>query len=170
MKYLSLIIPVILITLIVYASFKKVKIYDSFAVGAGKGLSTVFSIFPYLVTIFIMTELFRESGLSDKLIVFLSPVFKFFGIPTEIAPLVILKPFSGGGSLALLSEIYQKYGVDSFVALCASAVYGSSETTFYISAIYYSKSKEKRLVKPILISLVSTFISIVFACFVCKFI
>ena len=55
MKYLSLVIPVILIILLVYASAKKVKVYDSFAVGAGKGLSTVFSVFPYLVTIFIMT-------------------------------------------------------------------------------------------------------------------
>ena len=90
------------------------------------------------------------------------------GIPAEIAPLVILKPFSGGGSLALLSEIYQNYGVDSYVSLCASAVYGSSETTFYISAVYYSKSKEKRLIKPILISLISTFISIIFVCFICK--
>ncbi len=168
MKYLSLVIPVILIILLVYASAKKVKVYDSFAVGAGKGLSTVFSVFPYLVTIFIMTELFRESGLSDKLTGLLSPLFKALGIPAEIAPLVILKPFSGGGSLALLSEIYQSYGVDSYVSLCASAVYGSSETTFYISAVYYSKSKEKRLIKPILISLISTFISIIFACFICK--
>ena len=160
MKYLSLVIPVILIILLVYASAKKVKVYDSFAVGAGKGLSTVF----------IMTELFRESGLSDKLTGLLSPLFKVLGIPAEIAPLVILKPFSGGGSLALLSEIYQSYGVDSYVSLCASAVYGSSETTFYISAVYYSKSKEKRLIKPILISLISTFISIIFACFICRFV
>ena len=165
MKYLSLVIPVILIILLVYASAKKVKVYDSFAVGAGKGLSTVFSVFPYLVTIFIMTELFRESGLSDRLTGLLSPLFKAWGIPAEIAPLVILKPFSGGGSLALLSEIYQSYG-----SLCASAVYGSSETTFYISAVYYSKSKEKRLIKPILISLISTFISIIFACFICRFV
>ena len=170
MKYLSRVIPVILIILLVYASAKKVKVYDSFAVGAGKGLSTVFSVFPYLVTIFIMTELFRESGLSDKLTGLLSPLFKALGIPAEIAPLVILKPFSGGGSLALLSEIYQVYGVDSYVSLCASAVYGSSETTFYISAVYYSKSKEKRLIKPILISLISTFISIIFACFICRFV
>ena len=103
MKYLSLVIPVILIILLVYASAKKVKVYDSFAVGAGKGLSTVFSVFPYLVTIFIMTELFRESGLSDKLTGLLSPLFKALGIPAEIAPLVILKPFSGCRILAILS-------------------------------------------------------------------
>ena len=120
MKYISLVIPVLLIALFVYSAIKKVKIYDSFAVGAGRALPLVFSLFPYLVTIFIMTELFRISGLSDALITFLTPVFGFFGIPSEIAPLVILKPFSGGGSLALLTEIYEKYGVDSYISLCAS--------------------------------------------------
>ena len=104
MKYNSLVIPVLLIALFVYSAIKKVKIYDSFAVGAGRALPLVFSLFPYLVTIFIMTELFRISGLSDALITFLTPVFGFFGIPSEIAPLVILKPFSGGGSLALLTK------------------------------------------------------------------
>ena len=169
MKYISLVIPVLLIALFVYSAIKKVKIYDSFAVGAGRALPLVFSLFPYLVTIFIMTELFRISGLSDALITFLTPVFGFFGIPSEIAPLVILKPFSGGGSLALLTEIYEKYGVDSYISLCASAVYGSSETTFYISAVYYSEAKEKRLIKPIIISLFSTFVSTVFAGFICGF-
>ncbi len=169
MKIISLIIPVLLIALLAYAAFKKVKIYDSFAVGAGKALPTVFSLFPYLVTIFIMTETFRISGVSDALISFLTPVFKFLDIPSEIAPLVILKPFSGGGSLAILTEILQKYGVDSYVSLCACAVYGSSETTFYISAVYFAGAKEKRLIKPITISLFSTFVSTVFACFICRF-
>lgn len=169
MKYVSLVIPIALIALVVYSAIKKIKIYDSFAVGAGKALPLVFSIFPYLVTIFIMTEMFKVSGISDKLISILAPFFSFLGIPPEITPLVILKPFSGGGSLAVLSEIFEKYGVDSYISLCASAVYGSSETTFYISAVYFSKAKEKRLKKPILISLFSTFVSTVFACFICKF-
>ena len=148
MKYISLVIPITLIALVVYSVVKKIKIYDSFAVGAGKALPLIFSIFPYLVTVFIMTEMFKVSG---------------------ITPLVILKPFSGGGSLAVLSEIFEKYGVDSYISLCASAVYGSSETTFYVSAVYFSKAKEKRLKKPILISLFSTFVSTVFACFICRF-
>ncbi len=170
MKYLSLIIPVLLVSLIVYATVKKVKPYDSFAVGAGKSLPVIFSVFPYLVAIFIITELFSQSGVSAFLIKILSPVFKFLGIPQEIAPLVILKPFSGSGSLAVLSEVYSTYGVDSYVSKCASAVFGSSETIFYVSAVYYSKSKEKKPTRAIIISLVSTFISTVFACFICKFI
>ena len=168
MKYLSLILPILLLSLTVYAIVKKVKVYDSFAVGAGKGLETVFSILPYLVTVFVFTELFAKSGISDFVINAITPLLHALGIPKEIAPLVILKPFSGSGSLALLTQIFENYGVDGYISYCACAVYGSSETIFYLSAIYFSKSKEKRLTRPILISLASTLISTIFACFICK--
>ena len=170
MKYIGLILPISFILLFIYATVKRVKVYDAFTVGVKDGLLTVVSILPYLITIFVMTELFSKSGTSDKVIDFLSPFLSMLGIPKEITPLVIIKPFSGSGSLAILSDIFQKYGADGYIARCASAVFGSSETIFYVSAVYYSKSKEKRLTKPIIISLISTFISTVFACFICKFI
>ena len=170
MRYLSLILPICIIFVAVYACIKKVKLYDSFVKGAKNGIDTVFTIFPYLTVVFIMTELFKVSGISDKFIKFLTPFFKFLSIPKEIAPLVILKPFSGSGSLAVLSEIFENFGADSYVSRCACAVFGSSETIFYISAVYFSRSKEKRLIRPIVISLVSTLFSTVIACFICKFI
>ena len=117
-----------------------------------------------------MTELFSVSGISTFVIKLLTPIFKLLKIPVEIAPIVILKPFSGSGSLAVLTDVFSTYGVDSYVARCACAVFGSSETTFYVSAVYFSKVKEKRLTHPIIISLVSTFISTVFACLICRFI
>lgn len=170
MKILSLFLPVCFILIFLYASFKKVKIYDSFTVGVKDGLNTVFTILPYLITVFILTELFSVSGLSTSIINLLSPIFSALGIPVEIAPLIILKPFSGSGSLAVLSNIFSQYGADGYIARCACAVFGSSETVFYVSAVYFANCKEKRLLKPILISLFATFISTVFACFICKFI
>ena len=170
MAILSYILPLCTILIVLFACTKKVKVYDSFVEGAKKGVETVFSILPYLIVIFIMTELFTVSGLSNKFINFISPALKICGIPKEITPLVILKPFSGSGSLALLTEILKSYGADSYIARCACAVFGSSETTFYISAVYFSKSKEKRLTRPILISLASTLFSTIIACFICKFI
>ena len=170
MKYLSLILPLCLIIVAFYASFKKVKVYDSFVKGAKNGIETVYTILPYLIAVFVLTELFTVSGLSDKFIELLSPIFKFLGIPKEITPLVILKPFSGSGSLAILTEIFQRYGADSYVSRCACAVFGSSETIFYVSAVYFSKSKEKKLTRPIIISLASTLSSTIIACFICKFI
>lgn len=170
MKFLSLILPLLLLSLFVYATFKKVKVYDGFAVGASKGLETVFSILPYLVAVFVFTELFTQSGISQFIINLITPILKLLGIPPEIAPLVLLKPFSGSGSLAILTQIFTDFGVDSYVSRCACAVFGSSETIFYVSAVYFSKSKEKRLTRPILISIASTLISTVFACLICKFI
>ena len=115
----------------------------------------------------MQTELFEVSGLSSFVLKFLSPIFQTFGIPKELTKLVLIKPFSGSGSLALVSEIFTKYGVDSYLARCASVIYGSSETVFYVAAVYFAGAKTKKLAKPIIISLIASFFSCVFACFVC---
>lgn len=157
-----------MLALVIYATAKKKKPYDAFAEGAAKALKTIYSVFPYLATMLVLTEVLEASGLTGLLVEAIAPAANALGIPSEITPLVLIKPFSGSGSLAILTEVYEKYGADGYVARCASVVFGSSETIFYISAVYFSKVKEKRLIKPIIISLVSTFISVVFACFICR--
>lgn len=168
MKYATLILPAFIIFVFIYGAIKKVRLYDGFAEGIKGALPLVVSIFPYLAAIFTMTALLEKSGVSGMLIKVLSPAFEFLGIPKEVCPLVLLKPFSGSGSLALLSDIFNAYGADSYISRCASCIFGSSETVFYVSAIYFSKCKNKNLFKPIAISLFATFISCVFACFICK--
>lgn len=169
MKIASLALPIVFFLTVLYAAVRRVRPFDAFAEGAGKALSLVATIFPYLCAVFVMTGLFSASGLSDRLVHLFSPLFSFFGIPKEIAGLVLVKPFSGSGSLALLTEIYGEYGADSYVARCASAVYGSSEAVFYLSAVYFSGVKnKKRSPRPILISLAATFLSTISACFLCR--
>lgn len=168
MKLVSLIIPAIFIALFVYSSIKKVRVYDAFCLGVKKSLKTVYTVFPYIATVIMMTELFSASGLSDKLSQNLSPVFKLIGIPEEITPLVLIKPFSGSGSLSVLSELLAEYGADSYIGRCASVVFGSSETVFYVSAVYYSEAKIKKTMKPIIISLTSSLIATVIACLLCN--
>ena len=107
------------------------------------------------------------SGLSDFFSDLLAPVFNILGIPKELTKLVLIKPFSGSGALAILSEIFTKYGVDSYLARCACVIYGSSETVFYIAAVYFAGAKTKKLLTPIVISLFASFASCVFACFIC---
>ncbi len=160
-------IPLLFILIFVFAFFKKVKPYDTFTDGVKSAIPFAINIFPYLVSIFVLTELFEVSGLSDIVCNFISPVFEFFGIPKELSKLVLIKPFSGSGSLAILSDIYATYGVDSYLARAASAIYGSSETVFYIAAVYFAGAKTKKLLKPIIISLIASFFSCVFACFIC---
>ncbi|MCQ2399828.1 MAG: spore maturation protein, partial [Clostridia bacterium] len=149
---------------------QKTRVKEAAKKGAKTALPFVTGIFPYLTAIFVMTELFEISGLSDLLTRFLQPFFSLFGIPAELDELVLLKPFSGSGSLALLNEIFNKYGVDSYLARAASAVYGSSETVFYVAAVYFATAKTKNLIKPIIISLIASFFSCVVACLICRFI
>lgn len=168
MKIFALIIPVLFAVTFVYAGLKKVKVYDSFVSGVKGAIPLLTSIFPYIVCILVMTEIFERSGLSGKVINFLSPAFEFLGIPKEIVKLVLIKPFSGSGSTALLSEILNSYGADSYISRCACVCYGSSETIFYIAAVYFSSVKDKKLTLPIIISLATTLISTIFACLICR--
>jgi spore maturation protein B len=163
-------IPILFLIIFAFAIIKKIRPYDSFTSGAKSAIPFATNIFPYLVSIFVLTELFEISGISNAVSNFLSPVFRVMGIPKELTKLVLIKPFSGNGSLAILTEIFTKYGVDSYLSRCACVIYGSSETVFYIAAVYFAGAKTKKLTAPIIISLIASFFSCVFACFICKII
>lgn len=167
MKYTALIIPLLFLVLFIYALFRRVKLYDCFTEGVKGAVPLVVSLFPYLVSILILSELFEQSGLSAHLTQALSPLFSFLGIPPEIGKLVLVKPFSGSGSTALLSEILDSFGADSYIGRCACVAYGSSETVFFVSAVYFAGSK-KKLAKPILIALIANFFSLVLGCLLCR--
>ncbi|MCD8373139.1 MAG: hypothetical protein LUD27_07560 [Clostridia bacterium] len=165
---MAVVIPVIFIVVIVIATIKKVNCYNAFAEGIKSAVSFTISLIPCLAAVFMMCELFEASGLSQTLINVLSPAFKFLGIPEGLAKLILIKPFSGSGSLAYLTEIIDEYGADSYTARCACVCYGSSETVFYISAVYFASVKNKKLAMPIIISLISAFIATVAACALCR--
>ena len=127
---MTYVLPVLAILAIIYAFVKKVKVYDCFVDGAKTSWQLTLTIFPYLFAMFMLVSLMRQSGLSQFLSTLLFPMFKLMGIPKELIELVLLRPFSGSGSLALLSQIYQQYGADSYVSRCASVMMGSTETVF----------------------------------------
>lgn len=168
LKISALIIPVLIIALIVFARFRGVKLYDALTEGIKGAIPLALSLFPYLAAIFIMTELFEVSGLAGWLNRLLSPMWKLLGIPTELGSLILIKPFSGSGSLAVLSEIFARHGADSYISRCAGVIFGCSETVFYVSAVYFTSCKNKNLFLPIAITLISTFISAILACLICK--
>ena len=162
------IIPIFLLILLVYAYFKKINAYDAFARGARESVDVCVNIFPYLVAIFLAVELFKLSGLAGAISKFLAPFFQFLGMPSELAEFLVLRPFSGSGSLAYLSEIFSTFGPDSYVAKCASVIMSCSETTFYIVAIYFSTVKIKKLRYTIPVSLLATFLGSIVACLICR--
>lgn len=165
---MALIIPVIFIFVFIFAAVKKVNVYSSFTDGIKEAANFTLSLLPCLAAVFMMCALFEVSGLSDLLTNVLSPVFSFLGIPKELTKLVLIKPFSGSGSLAYLNEIIATYGADSYIARCACVCFGSSETVFYISAVYFANLKVKKLFLPVLCVLIATFISTIIACLICR--
>ena len=167
MKY---IIPAIFILVFVFAAVKKVRVYDEFSEGVKEAVKFTFSLIPCLAAIFMMCELFEISGLAGGLTDLLAPVFSALGMPPELTKLVLIKPFSGSGSLAYLTSVINEHGADSYISRCACVLYGSSETVFYISAVYFAGLKVKKLAVPIVIVLVSTLLSTVVACLLCRFI
>ena len=168
MKFFSLIIPLIFIFSFVFATVKKVKIFDAFTDGVKGAIPLVLSIFPYLVATTLLFELLSASGLEKYLIELTRPIATLLGIPSEILPLMIIKPLSGSSSIAVLSDILETYGVDSFIGRSACVAYGSAETVFYIAAVYFSGVKRKSIPVAVLISLLSFFAAVVFGCLLCR--
>lgn len=165
---MAFIIPAVFVAVFVFAAIKKVKIYDEFSKGIGEAAKFTFSLLPCLAAIFMLCAVFEASHLSALFTRLLSPVFGALGIPSELTKLVLIKPFSGSGSLAYLNEIISAHGPDSYIARCACVCYGSSETVFYISAVYFTNIKTKKLAAPIVIVLISTLFSTILACLLCK--
>ena len=110
----------------------------------------------------------RASGLAECLINLLHPLFNLLGIPIEVSELVLLKPFTGSGSFAVLNDIFIKYGADSYVSRCAAVIMGSSETLFYVSTVYISKTSIKKLSYAIPVGILATIFGSCMACLFCR--
>lgn len=162
------IVPVLIICLIAYSVIKRKNTYNSFVVGSKSAFDLVLTSFPYIVAIFIAVEVFNESGLAVLFSDFVAPVFEFFGVPKELSQLVILKNFTGCGSLAVLENIFTTYGVDSYLARAGCCIAGSSEAIFYVTAVYFSKTKVDKFRYAIPVGMLANFIGAVVSCLICR--
>lgn len=154
--------------LLIYCVHKKVNTYDTFVKGAKGAIKLVVDIFPYIASILIAVALLRVSGITSFLSRLLSPIFNVLGIPTELCELILLRPFTGSGSFGLLENIFNTYGVDSYISRCACVIMGCSETIFYVATVYISQTKIKKLLYAIPVALVCSFIGTILACLLCK--
>ncbi len=162
------VLPIAFVALMIVCAVKKVKVYDCFLDGAKEGLNLSLNVFPYIAAIFICIELFKASGLNTILSSWLSTPLSWLGIPKEVAEILLLVPLSGNGTIALLEDIISTYGVDSYATRCAAVIAGGSETIFYISAVYFSQCKAKKLRYSIPVSLISTLVGAILACALCR--
>ena len=130
-------IPLVFLLFLGWGIAKKVKVYEVFVDGAKDGFHVAVKIIPYLVAMLVAIGIFRASGAMDIVVAVVSPVSNLIGMPAETVPLAILRPLSGSGSMGLMADLMKAHGPDSFVGVLASTMYGSSETTFYVLAVYF---------------------------------
>ena len=146
---------------------RRVPVFDAFIEGAKGAVRLAAEIFPYLAAVLIAVSLFKQSGLSALVAKAASPLFTFLGIPPELTELIVVRPMSGSGSIGLLTEVYRLYGADSYAARAASVIVGSSETVFYVAALY-GGGVIKKYKGAISISLIATFAGTVISCLLCR--
>ncbi|HAE86954.1 TPA: spore maturation protein [Candidatus Marinimicrobia bacterium] len=133
----TLAIPLIIVLIPLYGYRKGLKVYEVFTVGAKEGFDVALRIIPYLVAIFAAISIFRTSGAMQVLSWIMSPLTNLIGMPGDILPLAFMRPLSGSGALGILSELVKTHGPDSTIGRMASIMMGSTETTFYVLAVYF---------------------------------
>ena len=137
MNLSSLVIPLLLAGVAVYGMGRRVDVYSALTHGAEEGLTVLLRIIPALVGLLTAVSMFRASGAMEWFSDLCAPVLELLGIPAETAPLMLVRPVSGSGALAVASDLLSTYGPDSYVGRVAAVMLGSTETTFYTIAVYF---------------------------------
>ncbi|MCX8010082.1 MAG: spore maturation protein [Ignavibacteria bacterium] len=136
--YISILaIPMLIFGFLTYGFFKKVKVYEKFIEGAKEGFNVAVRIIPYLVGMLAAISIFRSGGAMEVLIYILTPLTNLIGMPAEALPMALMRPLSGSGSLGIMAEVIKVHGPDSLIGIMTSTFYGSTETTFYVLAVYF---------------------------------
>ncbi|HWI52549.1 MAG TPA: spore maturation protein [Symbiobacteriaceae bacterium] len=130
-------IPAMLALIPVWGAIRKVKVYDTFIEGAEEGLQVAIKIIPFLVAMMVALSIFRASGAMDLLARLINPVTARLGFPTDILPLMIIRPLSGAGALAVTADLLKTQHPDSYIGRLASIMQGSTDTTFYVLTVYF---------------------------------
>ncbi len=161
-------IPLMIAVFLGWGFFKKVRVYEVFVEGAKDGFNTAIRIIPYLVAMLFAIGIFRASGAMDVLVSIIAPVTNLIGMPPDTLPMAFMRPLSGSGSLGIMTELMKTHGPDSFIGVLASTFYGSSETTFYILAVYFGSVNIKNTRHAVPVGLLADLAGVLAAVFICR--
>ncbi len=131
------VIPGLLFFILVYGVLKRVKIYECFVKGAKDGFALAVRIIPFLVAMMMAVSIFRQTGVISVLEQHCNALFQLLHLPPDLLPLAIMRPLSGGGALGITTELINTYGPDSYIGRLASTMQASTDTTFFIIAVYF---------------------------------
>lgn len=137
-------IPLIIVGFVVFGLSKKISVYESFTEGAKEGFNTSVRIIPFLVAMLVAIGVFRASGAMDLLTNALSPITNLIGMPGELLPMAFMRPLSGGGAQGVMTDLITNHGPESLIGRMAAVMMGSTETTFYVLAVYFGSVAVKK--------------------------
>ena len=164
------IIPGLMVALLGFGVAKKVRVYEAFVEGAKDGFNVAIRIIPYLVAILVAVGMFRSSGALEAMIAVIGPITTLFGMPPETLPMALLRPLSGSGAYGVLASIIQdpNIGPDSYAGYLVSTLQGSTETTFYVLAVYFGAVQIRRIRFALVAALSADFAGIAAAVIICS--
>ncbi|MBN1999575.1 spore maturation protein [candidate division KSB1 bacterium] len=161
-------IPVLLVVIPVAAVFKKLPVYELFIEGAKEGFHVAVRIIPYLVAILVAIGMLRASGALDFFVTLIKPFTDLLGMPGEALPPALMRPLSGSGTLGLVTELLKTHGPDSFIGRLSSTIYGCTETTFYVIAVYFGAVQIKKTRFAVPAGLIADLAGVLAALFICR--
>ena len=164
----ALAIPFFISFFPLYAFARGVKVYEEFVEGAKDGFNVAIRIIPYLVAILVAVGMFRAAGGIQILAQWLAPVLDRIGFPADLLPVVLVRPLSGSATLGLFAELVKAHGPDSFVARTAGTILGSTETTFYVLAVYFGSVGIRRTRHAVLAGLTADLTGVIVSFLVCR--
>ncbi len=160
--------PILVVSILCAGLCKKRDVYSIFQQGVKDGMSITLEIFPSILGLMMALEMLKTCGAIEILGNVLRPFFDFLGVPTEVLPLILLRPVSGSASIGIVNDIFRVAGVDSFAGKVASVMMGSTETTFYTIALFYGAAKEKITGKVVIAALLGDFTAMVASVIFCR--
>ena len=141
----GLFLPALLGVILLHGFLKKAPVYDLFVEGCRDGIKSAVEITPYIIAVFLVIQIMTDSGALGLLEKLCGPSLEPLGIPRELISFMIMRPVSGSGTLAIIENIAQTFGPDSFLCRCASVMMGSSETLLYAVAVYFGATRVSSL-------------------------
>ena len=161
-------IPFLLSFFPLYAALRRVKVYEEFVEGAKEGFQVSVMIIPYLVAIFVAIGMFRAAGGIEMLTSALKPALDLVGFPTELLPMSLVRPLSGSGTLGLFTDLVKEFGADSLIARTGGTIFGSTETTFYVIAVYFGAVNVRRTRHAVPAGLIADAVGIIASVIICR--
>ena len=156
-----LMIPIVVFIIVFYGAYKKIDVYNSFITGSKESFDMIMHLFPTMLAMVFAVNIFIKSGLLQDITKFINPFLHILNIPSEIIPMALIRPISGSSSLAILNNILENYGPDSFVGRLASVMQGSTDTTFYVLTLYFGSIGIKKIKYALWSGLFADFIGII---------